>query len=52
MYSENLFQPCPTILEQYLDYARHERNLSDTTLKAHREYVAAFLKGFEESPLD
>lgn len=52
MDSENLFQQCSTILEQYLDYARRERNLTETTLKAHREYAAAFLKDIDESPLD
>jgi site-specific recombinase XerD len=44
MDSENLVQPYCTLLEQYLDYARHERNLAENTLKAHREYVTAFLK--------
>jgi len=50
MDSENLFQPYYSLLEQYLDYARHERNLAETTLKAHREYVTAFLKDLGDSP--
>jgi len=52
MDSENFFQPYYPILEQYLDYARSERNLAETTLKAHREYVAAFLKDLGHSPAE
>jgi len=38
---ENLIQPPNALLEQYLDYSRSERNLAETTLKAHREYAAS-----------
>jgi len=41
MNFENLIQPADALLEQYLDYARSERNLAETTLKAHREYAAS-----------
>jgi len=34
MNFENLIQPPDALLEQYLDYARSERNLAETTLKA------------------
>ncbi len=36
--------PEPRVLQQYLDYLRCERNLSETTLKAHRACLTPFLE--------
>lgn len=52
MDSENLFQPYYTLLEHYLGYAKSERNLAETTLKSHREYVTAFLRDLGDSPAE
>ena len=50
MNFENLIQAPDALLEQYLDYARSERNLAETTLKAHREYVTVLLEDLRDSP--
>ena len=49
---ENLIRPPNALLEQYLDYARSERNLAETTLKAHREYVTVLLEDLRGSPAE
>jgi len=52
MDSEHTNRPYQTLLEQYLDYAKSERSLAETTLKAHRKYATAFLKDLGDSPAE
>lgn len=36
--------PYPELLQEYLDYLKGERNLAESTLQAHREYLTSFLE--------
>lgn len=52
MDSEHLNRPYQKLLEQYLDYLISERNLAETTLKAHREDITAFLEDLGDLPAE
>jgi integrase/recombinase XerD len=52
MNLQNGARPHQTLLDEYVDYLRSERRLTEPTVKAHRDHIAAMLEDVRCSPTE